>query len=98
MIVETIPSEKLEKASEMLKAIAHPARISIVQLLGNDNKFSVTQIYEHLQMEQAVVSHHLGILRSRDVLASERNGKNSLYYLKHPSLINIVNCVAGCCD
>ena len=52
---------KLIQASEMLKAIAHPIRLAIVQLLENDKRMSVTAIHETLNIEQAVASHHLNI-------------------------------------
>ena len=67
--------EKLEAASEMLKAIAHPVRISIVAMLTDDKKLSVTEIYEALNIEQAVASHHLSILKNKAVLSSEKVGK-----------------------
>lgn len=88
--------EKLENASEMLKAIAHPMRIAIVDMLSDDKNLTVTEIYETLKIEQAVASHHLGIMKSKGVLISERNGKNSYYKLKHPRLSQIVSCIDKC--
>mgnify|MGYP002713059834 FL=1 len=88
--------EKLENASEMLKAIAHPMRIAIVDMLSDDKSLTVTEIYETLKIEQAVASHHLGIMKSKGVLISERNGKNSYYKLKHPRLSQIVSCIDKC--
>jgi DNA-binding transcriptional ArsR family regulator len=87
---------KLENASEMLKAIAHPVRIAIVELLGSDQKKNVTEIYEALKIEQAVASHHLSILKNKGVLISERSGKNCYYYLKHQRLSQIIECINKC--
>ncbi|HLP74462.1 MAG TPA: metalloregulator ArsR/SmtB family transcription factor [Bacteroidales bacterium] len=89
--------ESLEKASMMLKAIAHPVRISIVGFLEDGKKRTVTEIYMHLGLEQATASHHLGILKDKGVLASQREGKNTLYYLKHPNLRTVLNCIGNCC-
>ena len=69
-------------AAEMLKAMAHPMRINIVSFLGDNQKLTVTEIYERLGIEQAVTSHHLGILKSKGVLTSTRDGKNTYYFLK----------------
>ena len=44
--------EKLEMAASKLRAIAHPMRIAIIDLL-NDKQLSVTEIYENLSIEQA---------------------------------------------
>ena len=91
-----IQLEKLENASEMLKAIAHPMRIAIVDMLANDKSLTVTEIHEALNIEQAVASHHLSIMKNKGVLISERNGKNNHYKLKHPRLSQIVSCIDKC--
>jgi DNA-binding transcriptional ArsR family regulator len=88
--------KKLESASEMLKAIAHPTRIAIVGMLDSDKKLSVTEIYEALKIEQAVASHHLSILKNKGVLLSERAGKNCYYSLKHQRLSQIIECIEKC--
>lgn len=90
--------ESLEKAATMLKAIAHPVRISIVGYLEDGEKRTVTEIHTHLGLEQATASHHLGILKDKGVLSSRREGKNTLYYLKHPNLRTVLNCIGNCCD
>ena len=57
MEATSISQIRLPQAVEMLKAIAHPIRLAVIDLLnGEDEKLSVTQIYEHLEIEQAVVS------------------------------------------
>ncbi len=92
----SIELSKLENASEMLKAIAHPIRISIVSLLDGNKKLSVTEIFQQLNIEQAVASHHLSILKNKGVLLSERKGKNCNYYLKHQRLSQIIACIDKC--
>lgn len=91
-----IELRKLENASEMLKAIAHPMRIAIVDILSDDKTLTVTEIYEAMNIEQAVASHHLSILKSKGVLMSVRKGKNSYYKLKHPRLSQIITCIDKC--
>ena len=59
--------ESLEKAANMLKAIAHPVRISIVGCLEDGKKRTVTEIHKQLGIEQSTASHHLGILKDRGV-------------------------------
>jgi DNA-binding transcriptional ArsR family regulator len=95
-IIELSP-ETLEKAANMLKAIAHPVRILIVQYLEDGKKRTVTEIYKKLGIEQATASHHLVILRDRGVLSSTREGKNSWYFLRHPNLKNVLASVGECC-
>ena len=90
--------QKLENAAEMLKAIAHPIRISIVGMLDAGKKLCVTEIYEALTIEQAVASHHLSILKNKGVLNAEREGKHCYYSLKHERLSQIIECVNKCQD
>ncbi|MDP4207490.1 MAG: metalloregulator ArsR/SmtB family transcription factor [Bacteroidota bacterium] len=80
----------------MLKAIAHPVRIAILNYLEDGKKLTVTEIHEMLNMEQSTTSHHLGILKDKGVLASKREGKNTYYFLKHNNLANIIDCVSKC--
>jgi ArsR family transcriptional regulator, virulence genes transcriptional regulator len=88
--------ENLERAAGMLKALAHPVRISIVGYLEDGEKRTVTEIHNHLGIEQSTTSHHLGILKDRGVLASKREGKNTWYFLKHEKLRTILSCVSSC--
>jgi len=97
MELKEIAPETLEKAAGMLKAIAHPIRISIVQYLEDGKKRTVTEIHNKLGIEQATASHHLVILKDRGVLSSKREGKNTWYYLRHPNLKNVLSSVGDCC-
>ena len=97
METKDINPEILEKAAAMLKAMAHPIRISIIDLLGNGKKLTVTEIHNRLGIEQSTASHHLVILKDKGILASRREGKNILYYLKHEALKNILTSVGECC-
>ncbi|MCE3008592.1 MAG: metalloregulator ArsR/SmtB family transcription factor [Bacteroidetes bacterium] len=83
----------LELAANTLKAIAHPMRMAILYLLKREGRMSVTQIYGALGLEQAVASHHLGILKDKGVLGSSREGKNTFYYLGKPELAQVLDIV-----
>ena len=97
MELTEISPELLEKAAGMLKAIAHPVRISIIQYLEDGEKRTVTEIHRKLGIGQAAASHHLVILRDRGVLSSKREGKNILYHLKHRNLRNLLYSLGECC-
>jgi DNA-binding transcriptional ArsR family regulator len=90
--------EKLEIAANMLKAIAHPVRILIIECLEDGNKYTVTEIHKKLGIEQATASNHLGILKDKGVLTSKRDGKNICYFLKHKNLKNLLSCIGDCCN
>lgn len=96
MEIKLLNPEQLERASSMLKAIAHPMRIQILSYLEDGKKLTVTEIHEKLKIEQSTTSHHLGIMKDKGVLSSHRDGKNTYYFLKHDQLSNIVECIAKC--
>jgi DNA-binding transcriptional ArsR family regulator len=98
MEFKDLDPESLERVAGMLKAIAHPLRISIVGCLEDGKKRTVTEIHTELGIEQSTASHHLGILKDKDVLASKRIGKNTWYYLKHENLKTVLSCVSDCCE
>jgi len=87
---------KLEMAASKLRAIAHPMRIAIIDLLNNKQKLSVTEIYSSLDIEQASASHHLNILKNKGVLVSKREGKKIFYSLKSVTLSEIIECINRC--
>jgi len=71
----------LEVGTEVLRAIAHPIRLTIIDLLHEQKRLSVTEIYESLEIEQAIASHHLRILKDKKVVVAKRDGKKSYYSL-----------------
>ena len=87
---------EIERAATMLKAISHPTRLAILGHLGEGNRLTVTEIHQLLDIEQSTASHHLGILKDKGVLASVRQGKNTLYYLKRNNLSELVKCISEC--
>jgi len=88
--------QKLEQAASKLRAIAHPMRIAIVELLTINKRLTVTEIYERLSIEQASASHHLNILKNKGLLESKRDGKMIHYSLRVAALANVIECINQC--
>ena len=82
--------EFLEDATEKLKAIAHPIRFLMIEMLYNAKEMSVTDVHEKLDIEQAVASHHLRILKNQNIVKVNRDGKNSFYSLSSDVYFNII--------
>jgi DNA-binding transcriptional ArsR family regulator len=85
--------QTLEKTASSLKAIAHPVRLAMINLLRGERRLNVTEIYQNLGLEQAVASQHLSILKEKNILGSRRQGKHSYYFLKHPSVLDVIDLV-----
>ena len=79
----------LRKAVLILRAINHKLRQSIIKMLEENNRMTVTDIYIKLRLEQSVASQHLAILRRAGVGSTERIGKFIHYYLNETRLAEI---------
>ncbi len=84
-------------AAEVLKAVAHPLRLQIVELL-QDREFSVGEIVEALGEKQAVTSQQLTMMKDRGVLASRRDGAKVYYRIQNLNVIRVLNCVYDHCE
>ena len=80
---------ELRKAVLVLRAINHKLRQRIIDLLEENDKMTVTDIYIKLRLEQSVASQHLAILRRAGVVATERQGKFIFYGLDKERLSQI---------
>lgn len=95
-ILLDIPPREVELCADTLKSVAHPIRMSIIDLLGLKGPLCVTDIYETLNIEQAVASHHLGILKSKGLLSAVRDGKHTHYKLEKLELLQVLLCIRQC--
>jgi DNA-binding transcriptional ArsR family regulator len=69
---------KYEKLSEILKALAHPARLKMIAGLLKD-ECNVTQIQKELKMPQPTISQHLRILKNAGIIKGRREGTKTCY-------------------
>ena len=75
--------------AEILKAIAHPMRLQIVNILMTGER-SVGDLVRMLGTKQSLTSQQLSILKSRGVLRSRRDGNVVFYYIQNDGIKNIV--------
>jgi len=87
---EELDIDRVEKIAFVLKTIAHPMRVGIIDLLSKNEKMSVNDITAYLGLEQSLTSHHLANLKMKGVLGSKREGKNIFYFLKMKEVVDVV--------
>jgi DNA-binding transcriptional ArsR family regulator len=77
-------SADVDQLSQMLKALAHPSRIAVMQFIVNqkDKRLTVKEIYRELKMPQPVISRHLGILKNAGLLGRSSEGINTFYEVR----------------
>ncbi|MGV3559714.1 ArsR/SmtB family transcription factor [Larkinella arboricola] len=89
----TNDDKKIERAAYVLKAVAHPLRIKIIQMLNEQKELNVSTIYKNLNAEQSLISHHLINMRDKGILEIRRSGKNIYYFLVDGSIAEIIDCI-----
>ncbi len=76
----TQDSLKSDHCAEMLRALADPVRLRIIDQLRSLPR-CVSELSESLQLEMVTVSHHLGILHAAGLLEREKKGRFKVYSL-----------------
>lgn len=89
-------AQTLARIAEILKCIAHPARLSVVEALEEHKRLAVSELREHTGLEQSLLSHHLIKMKDKGLLVSERQGKNIFYSLKDRHIVRIFDCMEKC--
>ena len=84
----------LGQAAECLKALAHPVRLRMVQLLLQ-GKYTVGELAADCVIPDNVASENLRLMQRCGFLASERDGRRVYYHVAEPHLKKIMACVEG---
>ena len=78
-----INQEKLADSSEILRALAHPLRMRILEFIDQNDEINVNKIYNTLRLEQSITSQHLRILRIVGLVETNREGKFIHYSINY---------------
>jgi DNA-binding transcriptional ArsR family regulator len=87
--------DKLQVSSDILRALAHPLRMKILEFIDKNKTINVNKIYNTLKLEQSITSQHLKILRSSGLVHTYREGKFIHYTIDYPKLANAMRAVDG---
>jgi DNA-binding transcriptional ArsR family regulator len=77
------------KAS-IFQALSHPTRIAILEVL-REGPLSARTIQERLGVEQANLSQHLAVLRSRQIVTNRKEGNQVFYSVRNPVLLEVLD-------
>ncbi len=86
-----------EKVAQVLKAVGHPVRLKVVELLER-GEMCVGDICDALDEKQAMMSQHLNMMRDRDVLGCRREGAKVYYFIKNKNVVKLLHCIRDHCD
>jgi DNA-binding transcriptional ArsR family regulator len=85
-----INHENLQESAEILRALAHPLRMKILEFIDQNDQINVNKIYNTLKLEQSITSQHLRILRLAGLVDTNREGKFIYYSINYARIGNTV--------
>lgn len=83
--------------AEVLKAMAHPVRLQIVEVLEHGER-CVGDIIAKTRHPQSVISQHLGLMKDKGILSCRRAGTKAFYSVRNNNVIHLLHCVYHHCD
>ena len=89
------PAEKsrYETRAKVLKALAHPARLKIVDELAEHDEVCVCDLTEVIGTDISTVSRHLTQLKNAGIVESEKQGQMVFYRLRIKCLSSLFGCI-----
>ena len=87
-----ITPAKYKNQARIIKALAHPSRLLIVDELARGER-SVRELTDLIGAEMPTVSRHLSVLRNAGILADDKRGLQVFYRLRVPCVLNFFQCV-----
>ena len=87
----------LEKRSQVFKALAHPARLFIVEQLAAGEK-CVCELTAMLELDTSTVSKHLSVLRNAGVVSDQKRGLMVYYSIKMTCVLGFFSCIQKSLD
>ena len=88
-----IDNDNLQNSSEILRALAHPLRMEILEFIDKNKSINVNKIYNTLKLEQSITSQHLRILRNAGIVITEREGKFIHYTVNYNKIAHVVKSI-----
>ena len=83
---------RLEERARIIKAMAHPTRLFIVDELSRQER-CVCELTEMIGADVSTVSKHLGVLKSAGIVEDDKRGTQVFYALRMPCVLNFFSCV-----
>lgn len=84
---------KYETRAKVLKALAHPTRLKLVDVLSQHDEVCVCDLTDAIGSDMSTVSRHLAQLRNAGIIESEKNGQMVFYRLRVKCLTSLFSCI-----
>jgi len=90
--MNTKTKTKFETRAKIIKAMAHPTRLFIVDELSHRER-CVHELTEMIGADTSTVSKHLSVLKNAGIIHDEKRGSQVFYSLTVPCVLNFFDCV-----
>ncbi|MEI6033739.1 MAG: metalloregulator ArsR/SmtB family transcription factor [Verrucomicrobiae bacterium] len=80
-------------AHKVFRALAHPARVTIVRELSGGEEKCVCELVNVCELGWSTVSRHLSVLREAGVIADEKRGLQVFYRLTLQCVSRFIDCL-----
>lgn len=90
--MESKTKARFAARAKIIKAIAHPTRLFIVDELSREEK-CVCELTEMIGADMSTVSKHLSLLKAAGLVRDEKRGTQVYYKLRVPCILEFLNCV-----
>lgn len=91
-------SSEARQAKQFLRAIDHKLRLEILEILDENGKTTVTDLWIKLRIEQSVASQHLAIMRRAGIVRTDREGKFIHYSIDYEYLQIMAEKIGQICE
>jgi len=82
-----------EARAQIIKALAHPARLLIVDELSKRGERCVCELTEMIGTDMSTVSRHLALLKGAGLVEDEKRGQMVFYRMRVQCLLNFFECI-----
>lgn len=79
--------------AKVVKAMAHPARLFVVDELSRHGQRCVCELTALIGADMSTVSRHLAILKNAGIIDDEKRGAQVFYHLTMDCVHNLLQCV-----
>jgi DNA-binding transcriptional ArsR family regulator len=90
--VDSKTRARFEERARVLKAMAHPTRLYMVEVLAEGER-CVHELTEMIGADMSTVSKHLSVLRSVGIVSDEKRGSEVYYTLRMGCVLGFFDCV-----
>jgi ArsR family transcriptional regulator len=84
---------RLEAQARVIKALAHPTRLFLVEELCREER-CVCELAEMVGSDVSTVSKHLALLREAGIVQDEKRGKQVFYRLRMGCALDFGSCAS----